>query len=86
MKSRGIVRLDAACVDISEGSLSTMTDSKKPMLLSIHDTANELGVSDRHVEELVRRGDLPSVKLGRRRMIPRVALERIVEAAAGRVA
>lgn len=38
---------------------------------SIADLAHRLGVSQRHVQRLVSRGELPSVKLGRRRLIAR---------------
>lgn len=38
---------------------------------SIADLAHRLGVSQRHVQRLVSKGEIPSVKLGRRRLIAR---------------
>lgn len=47
-------------------------------LLSRHDAAKLLGVTDRHVDRLIRREGLPHVRLGRRVLIPRAELERWV--------
>ncbi|MDQ4134194.1 MAG: helix-turn-helix domain-containing protein [Actinomycetota bacterium] len=48
------------------------------------ETAQLLGVSDDLVYELVARGELPRVRLGRRKVIPRAAIELVVnEALAG---
>ncbi len=47
------------------------------LLLSVPDAATLLGVSDRYTWDLVRSSELPSVRLGRRVLVPRAALERI---------
>jgi excisionase family DNA binding protein len=49
-----------------------MTDK---LLLNIRETARALGLSERHTWTLVRNGRIPSVWLGRRRMVPRKLLE-----------
>jgi excisionase family DNA binding protein len=41
---------------------------------SIADIAQRFGVSERHVQRMVSRGELHSVKLGRRRLIPRATI------------
>jgi len=40
----------------------------RPVLVSVREAASLLGISPRMVHELVRRGDLPSVKIGARRL------------------
>jgi putative molybdopterin biosynthesis protein len=37
-----------------------------------------LKISERHVYELIKRGDLPSVRLGRRVVVPKAALEALI--------
>lgn len=48
-------------------------------LLSRRAAAKLLGVTDRHVDRLIRCEGLPHVRLGRRVLIPRDELERWVE-------
>ena len=47
-------------------------------LLSRHEAAKLLGITDRHVDRLIRCAGLPHVRLGRRVLIPRAELERWV--------
>jgi excisionase family DNA binding protein len=49
---------------------------------SVRDVADRLHVSQRHVQRMVKTGELPSVKLGRRRLIPRTVLVRWLAGAA----
>ncbi|MDP9402546.1 MAG: helix-turn-helix domain-containing protein [Actinomycetota bacterium] len=42
-----------------------------------------LGISRAHAYELVRRGELPRLQLGRRVVVPRRALEDLVSSAGG---
>lgn len=49
--------------------------------LSIAEAADVLGVSSRLVYNLVERGDLPVVMLGRRKLVPTRAIEMILEQA-----
>lgn len=48
-----------------------------PLLVAVPDAARLLGIGTTFAWEMVRAGDLPSVKLGRRVLVPRVALERL---------
>jgi excisionase family DNA binding protein len=51
------------------------------LTVSVEEAAALLGISRALAYELVRRGDLPRLRLGRRVVIPRKALETFVEAA-----
>ncbi len=55
-----------------------MTDS---LVLSVGEAAAALGVSDDLVYELTERGELPCLRFGRRKVIPRRAIELLVESA-----
>ena len=57
-----------------------MADEER-MTLSIEEAAVRLGISRALAYELVRRGELPRLRLGRRIVIPLKALEEFVEAA-----
>lgn len=51
--------------------------SEAPLLLSVPDAAVVLGIGKTLMWEMVRRGDVPVVRLGRRVLIPRAALHEI---------
>jgi excisionase family DNA binding protein len=51
------------------------------LVLSVAEAAEALGVSDDLVYELTQRGELPCLRFGRRKVIPRRAIELLVEAA-----
>lgn len=51
------------------------------LIVSIAEAAQLLGVSDDLVYELTQRGDLPCIRLGRRKVIPRRAIDVIIERA-----
>jgi excisionase family DNA binding protein len=55
-----------------------MTDR---LVLSVSEAADALGVSDDLVYELTERGELPCLRFGRRKLIPRRAIELLVELA-----
>lgn len=55
-----------------------MSDS---LVLSVAEAAAALGVSDDLVYELTERGELPCLRFGRRKVIPRRAIELLVESA-----
>ncbi|MEO7443050.1 MAG: excisionase family DNA-binding protein [Acidimicrobiales bacterium] len=55
-----------------------MTDR---LTLSVAEAAEALGVSDDLVYELTERGELPCLRVGRRKLIPRRAVEMLVELA-----
>lgn len=50
-----------------------------PQFLSVADTAAILAVSDDSIYDLVERGELPCLHIGRRRVIPRRAVDLVVE-------
>ncbi|MDP9441136.1 MAG: helix-turn-helix domain-containing protein [Actinomycetota bacterium] len=54
------------------------------LTLSVEEAANVLGISRALAYELVRRGELPRLRLGRRVVVPRKALEDFIGAAHGR--
>lgn len=51
------------------------------LTLSVEEAAHLLGISRALAYELVRRGDLPRLQLGRRIVVPRRALEELVAGA-----
>jgi excisionase family DNA binding protein len=54
---------------------------RAPLTLSVPEAAKLLGVSRDLVYDLVAQGELPALRLGRRIVLPRRALEELVEAA-----
>lgn len=50
----------------------------EPLFMSVVDTATAFGVSDDLVYELIHRGELPAVEFGRRKMVPRRAVDDVV--------
>jgi|HubBroStandDraft_6_1064221.scaffolds.fasta_scaffold643837_2 excisionase family DNA binding protein len=48
----------------------------------VEDAATILGISRNHAYELVKTGDLPVIKLGRRFVVPKAALQRMLEGSA----
>jgi excisionase family DNA binding protein len=50
-------------------------------VLSVGEAAEALGVSDDLIYELIARGKLPCLPLGRRKLVPRLAVELLVERA-----
>ena len=59
---------------------------ERPLVYTVTQTASLLGISRTHAYELVSRGDLAHVRLGRRIVIPRRALERLLDVVAERSA
>lgn len=53
-----------------------MTDR---LVLSVSEAADALGVSDDLMYELTERGEIPCLRFGRRKLIPRRAIEMLVE-------
>ena len=49
------------------------------LVLSVTEAAELLGISRTHAYELVTRGELPSIRLGRRVLVPLRPLERLVD-------
>jgi excisionase family DNA binding protein len=53
------------------------TDNR--LVLTVSEAAAALGISRAHAYELVARGELPSLRLGRRIVVPRRGLERLLD-------
>jgi excisionase family DNA binding protein len=51
----------------------------RKLVLSIAEAAEALGVSDDLIYELTARGELPFVRLGRRKVIPAVAIQAVID-------
>jgi excisionase family DNA binding protein len=49
--------------------------------LTVEEAGTRLGISRTLAYELVRRGEIPSIRLGRRVLVPIRALERLVKSA-----
>ncbi len=54
---------------------------EEPLLISVPEAARLLGVGTTFGWTMVRRGEMPTVKLGRRVLVPRTAIERLADAA-----
>ena len=57
--------------------LAVMMPTK--LVLSIAEAAEVLGVSDDLIYELTARGELPCLRLGRRKVIPTVAIQAVID-------
>ncbi len=57
----------------------TATDAQERIALSVEEAGRLLGISRGLAYLLVNRGDIPSVRLGRRIVVPRRALERLLD-------
>ena len=55
------------------------------LTMSVEEAGVALGISRSHAYELVRQGELPSLRLGRRVVVPIAALEALVEVASADV-
>lgn len=56
-----------------------LTNADRPLVLSVVDAARLLGISRAHAYELVARGELAHIRLGRRVVVPRRAIDRLIE-------
>ncbi len=55
-----------------------MSESKK-LCYTVSEAAQMIGVSRNYAYELVRQGQLPVIKFGKRLLIPRVQLEKMLD-------
>lgn len=58
------------------------TAAAERLTLTVEEAARALGIGRASAYDAVERGDIPAVRLGRRIVIPRLALERMLEAKA----
>jgi excisionase family DNA binding protein len=54
-------------------------DSRPKLTMTVEQAASQLGISRTLAYELVRRGELPHLRLGSRIVVPRRALEALVD-------
>jgi excisionase family DNA binding protein len=59
----------------------TMQPDRVTLTMSVPEAADLLGISRAFAYVLVARGDLPGLRLGRRVVVPRRALEQLIEKA-----
>jgi excisionase family DNA binding protein len=66
--------------------VSVAVDSEPvPLVYTVGEAAVVLGISRTHAYELVGRGELAHVRLGRRIVVPRAALQRMLDVSVERV-
>ena len=56
-----------------------VTKTDRPLVLSVGDAARLLGISRAHAYELVARDELAHIRLGRRVVVPRRAIDQLIE-------
>jgi len=61
------------------GSPGHVPEGAGRRLWSIDDTAHTLGISSRHLRDLVSQGKVRAVRLGRRVLVPRDELDRVAK-------
>jgi len=85
MSETSIQRKVAGKLDVEPATLSSRINSEpqeESLLLNIREGARLLRVSRSRVYELVNSRQIPSVRLGKRMLIPRAQLARFIEEAA----
>jgi excisionase family DNA binding protein len=60
--------------------MTTQNDPGQAVVLTVEEAARFLRISRGSAYEAARRGDLPTVRIGRRLLVPRVALDRLLAA------
>jgi excisionase family DNA binding protein len=51
------------------------------LTLTVEEAAESLGISRTFAYEAVKRGEIPAIRIGRRILVPKVALDRLLESA-----
>ena len=60
--------------------MTDSTQTARPAVLTVEEAAALLRISRQSAYQAVRAGELPTVKIGRRILVPRAALERMLAA------
>ncbi len=55
------------------------TDGSERLVFTVEEARRQLGLSKGSMYEAVRSGQIPSIRVGRRILIPRAALQRLLE-------
>ena len=61
--------------------MTVRSETPGALFLSVAQAAELLGVSDDLVYDLIERGEIPSTRLGRRKVVPRRAIDLVLERA-----
>ncbi len=61
--------------------MKTKTGKQRAATLSVPEAGEILGLSRSGAYEAARRGELPVIKIGRKLLVPRIALERMLQEA-----
>jgi excisionase family DNA binding protein len=76
----GITDVDEVYEMDDQDTMFYMCDASR--MLSVKEAARQLGIGEAFARRLIRRGEIKSVRLGDRVLVPRHEVERIVEQAA----
>ncbi|MDG7002202.1 MAG: helix-turn-helix domain-containing protein [Nitrososphaerota archaeon] len=72
------------CTCSAEGQeLKVITPAQRRSVLTVEEAAEMLGLSRAFAYEAVNRGEIPSIRIGRRILVPKVALDRLLDSADG---
>lgn len=63
--------------------LTSMSNRDDPLVWTVEEAGRLLGISRAHAYELVARGELPHLRLGRRVLIPKHAIDQLLGRAVG---
>lgn len=69
-----------ASVEHQEQQEHQVTATDRPLLVSVPEAAHLLGIGLTYGWTMVRSGQLPTVRLGRRILVPRAAIEQLAHA------
>ncbi len=70
----------AAGSTVATGAVAPVEDR---LVFTVEEAAQLLGISRSFAYEAVQRGDIPSMRIGRRILVPKAALERFLESSSG---
>lgn len=65
---------DAGRRVVGDRTMTVVGDGSERLTLSVEEAAQVLGISRAHAYELAQQGEIPTLRLGRRIVVPRVAL------------
>jgi excisionase family DNA binding protein len=63
--------------------MSTTTPASPALTVTVDEAAQFLGISRRHAYNAVASGDIPSIRIGKRVLVPRRRLFELLEGASG---
>ena len=76
LRSVGVPDLGGGSAD--DKSAGVITTGPDRLTLTVEEAAATLGISRASAYEGVRRGEIPAIRIGRRVLVPRVALDRLL--------